>query len=265
MLSAIARGCHKNLLIFNTSSEAAYPIYIIQATQFGGFLNSDIPVVLGYNQVHYESFHPMTEEDVVKTKHLVQSFIEGKYSLSKKDIPLLTLSSESQFEIDVNDSGYYKLKRKVTSETYNEENEMNIENRNMGSFSFINYNLEINIVENISGGLMCPFCNQEFKRIKSHFLQSKVCKGKVEMKKFEESYENFQKEIKRNQMRERRGKLSKDEKQENKEKNKLEQRTARKNLSKEQKQKIRQREQSGQRNSRKNLSKKEKQRLREKG
>ena len=36
--NAIARGCRKNLLIFNTSPAAASPIYVIQAETFGGVL-----------------------------------------------------------------------------------------------------------------------------------------------------------------------------------------------------------------------------------
>ena len=95
MLNAIARGSHKNILIFNTSPEAADPIYVVEAQQFGGFLDSEIPVVLGYNQVHYESFHPTTQEDIEKSKLLVQRYIDGRYTLSKKDIPFLISFTET--------------------------------------------------------------------------------------------------------------------------------------------------------------------------
>ena len=63
VIHAIARGCHKNILIFNTSLEAADPIYVIKADEFGGYADSDIPVVVGYNQVHYESLHPISQAD----------------------------------------------------------------------------------------------------------------------------------------------------------------------------------------------------------
>ena len=67
VMHAIAKGCNKNILIFNTSTEAAYPIYVIKVTEFDGFIDSEIPVVVGYNQVHYESLHPVTEADIEKT------------------------------------------------------------------------------------------------------------------------------------------------------------------------------------------------------
>ena len=72
VLHAIARGCNKNILIFNTNIKAADPIYVVEATHFGGFTDTDIPVILAYNQVHYESLHPFTEHDIEETKMLVR-------------------------------------------------------------------------------------------------------------------------------------------------------------------------------------------------
>jgi hypothetical protein len=86
VMHAIAKGCHKNILIFNTSLEAADPIYVIRAEEFGGLTDSDIPVVVGYNQVHYESLHPISQADIEITKLLVNSYISGNYEYKKKDI-----------------------------------------------------------------------------------------------------------------------------------------------------------------------------------
>ena len=91
VIHAIARGCNKNILIFNTNIEAADPIYVIQANHFGGFSNTDIPVVIAYNQVHYESLHPLTDQDTEQTKMLMHSYINGTYQYKKKDIPFLFL------------------------------------------------------------------------------------------------------------------------------------------------------------------------------
>ena len=44
VIHAIAKGCHKNILIFNTSLEASDPIYVIRAEEYGGFADSDIPL-----------------------------------------------------------------------------------------------------------------------------------------------------------------------------------------------------------------------------
>ena len=52
VMHAIARGCNKNILIFNTNVDAADPIYVVEANQFGGFIDTDIPVVVAYNQVY---------------------------------------------------------------------------------------------------------------------------------------------------------------------------------------------------------------------
>ena len=83
VLHAIAKGCQKNILIFNTSKEAPDPIYVIKAAEFGGNIDTEIPVVVGYNQVHYESLHPATEKDIEKTKLLVNAYTNGSYSFDR--------------------------------------------------------------------------------------------------------------------------------------------------------------------------------------
>ena len=97
VMHAIAMGCKKNLLIFNTSPEAADPIYVIESGKFGGKLDSEFPVVIAYNQSHYESLHPLSIEDREKTKTLVNTYVNGSYSFTKKDIPyLINFKSENK-------------------------------------------------------------------------------------------------------------------------------------------------------------------------
>ena len=96
VMHAIAKGCNKNILIINTSEEAADPIYVIKAEQYGGIIDPDIPVVVGYNQVHYESLHPATKTDIEKTKILVNTYISGNYQYQKRDIPYLISSTSEQ-------------------------------------------------------------------------------------------------------------------------------------------------------------------------
>ena len=95
VMHGISMGSHKNILIFNTNTAANYPIYVIEAKQFGGYTDTDIPVVLAYNQVHYESLHPVSDDNIEKTKALVNSFISGDYKLLGKDIPRLISPSSS--------------------------------------------------------------------------------------------------------------------------------------------------------------------------
>ena len=96
IMHGIARGCKKDLLIFNTSPEAFDPIYVISATKFGGQRDSDIPVVLAYNQHHYESLHPFSIEDINNTKLLANAYVNGNYMYTKKDIPHLIVFSKHQ-------------------------------------------------------------------------------------------------------------------------------------------------------------------------
>ena len=91
VVNGIARGSKKNLLIFNTSLRAASPIYAIEATEFGGSIDSPIPVVLAYNGFHYESMHPISESDIASTMRLFDMYIAGEYGFRRQDIQDLLL------------------------------------------------------------------------------------------------------------------------------------------------------------------------------
>ena len=56
-LIAIARGCHKVILVFNMTEEAQSPIYVIRTR------DNINPVIVAYNGYHYESIEPMTNID----------------------------------------------------------------------------------------------------------------------------------------------------------------------------------------------------------
>jgi len=99
-------GCKKNILIFNTSIQASNPIYVIKTEEFGGVVDSDIPVVLGYNQFHYESLEPVSTDDIEKTKELVNSYISGSYQYTKKDIQFLISSPPTQERIETYDINF---------------------------------------------------------------------------------------------------------------------------------------------------------------
>ena len=82
----IAHCTRKNLLIFNTSPLAHSPIYVISASSFGGHSDTEIPVCLAYDQSHYESLVPASEDDIRKTVVLTKQYLDGKYSLKMNDI-----------------------------------------------------------------------------------------------------------------------------------------------------------------------------------
>ena len=78
----IAHCTHKNLLIFNTSTQAHSPIYVVDASTFGGSANTEIPVILAYNQVHYEYLVPVTDDDVQKSVDLTKQYLDMTFQLS---------------------------------------------------------------------------------------------------------------------------------------------------------------------------------------
>ena len=95
ILHAIAHCTQKDILIFNTKPEGSFdPIYVIEASKLAGRpANSEIPVLLAYNDVHFESLFPNTEADEIKTVELKKAFITNAYTYKKSDIPAFIQSS----------------------------------------------------------------------------------------------------------------------------------------------------------------------------
>ena len=61
MLPGIACGVRKFLLIFNTNLNTPHdPIYVLNPSKFNVTADTEIPIVLAYNQSHYESMEPCT-------------------------------------------------------------------------------------------------------------------------------------------------------------------------------------------------------------
>ena len=74
MLLAISCGVRKFLLIFNTSLDSPHdPVYVCDPRKFGVLPDSNIPVVLAYDLSHYESMHPIDQQDTLKSVELVES------------------------------------------------------------------------------------------------------------------------------------------------------------------------------------------------
>ena len=103
MLHGIACGIKKILLIFNTSLESPHePIYIINPSDFDVRPDTEIPITLAYNMVHYESMEPCSNEDIVETIKLVDKYQTGKYPFTRNDIPFLLGINQKQ-NIEVQD------------------------------------------------------------------------------------------------------------------------------------------------------------------
>ena len=103
MIAGIACGIRKRILIFNTNERTTHdPISVIDPTDYGGTKDSDIPVVLAYDLVHYESLHPIDIEDIEGTIKLVKSYISKPctyrqdYGFTRKDMKYLVLPSNAE-------------------------------------------------------------------------------------------------------------------------------------------------------------------------
>ena len=97
MLPGISRGVHKSILIFNTHEDSPHdPIYVVDPKSFGGYTDSDIPVVLAYNLTHYESIHPVSDLDIRKTIDLAKTYLTGLYNYKRSDQDFHLIRGEVQ-------------------------------------------------------------------------------------------------------------------------------------------------------------------------
>ena len=83
---ACAHSLKKDILIFNTpwqtdDANANSPISVVSSTQFdpSNERKTEIPIVLLYDGVHFESSIPVSEEDVQETIDLVKKYTSGNY------------------------------------------------------------------------------------------------------------------------------------------------------------------------------------------
>ena len=110
MLFAIACGVKKNLLIFNTSLDSPHdPIYVCDPQKFGVQPDTHIPVILAYDMSHYESLNPVSTSDVNRSSELVNEYINGLYTYSRKDLPFLLEPEKRQLHQAGNSDEYENL------------------------------------------------------------------------------------------------------------------------------------------------------------
>ena len=83
---ACAHSLKKDILIFNTpwqtdDANANSPISVVSSTQFdpSNERKTEIPIVLLYDGVHFESSIPVSKEDVQRTIDLVRNYTSGNY------------------------------------------------------------------------------------------------------------------------------------------------------------------------------------------
>ena len=102
MMPGIACGVKKRILIFHTNESIAEtghdPISVVDPTHYGGQIDNDIPIVVAYNLVHYESLHPVHTDDIEETIKLTNAYIakpsryEEVYGFTRNDMAYLISS-----------------------------------------------------------------------------------------------------------------------------------------------------------------------------
>ena len=131
IIPSIAHCTRKDVLIFNTSPRAHSPIFVVEASTLGNRpANTDIPVIMAYDQSHYESLVPDTDDDILKTIALKKNYLEGKYERKNNDVPILreqiqeqnltyaaSVSRKSTQKISQQPNPKQVLKKKITEQT----------------------------------------------------------------------------------------------------------------------------------------------------
>ena len=118
VLPGIAHCIRKNILIFNTSPNAACPVQVVPASNFGRIANTNVSVCLAYYQSHYEPLVPSSSEDIAKTIFLATQVLDGSYNLRMKDIPLFEIDDQEIISVQSHfDKEYPSLPTKALNKT----------------------------------------------------------------------------------------------------------------------------------------------------
>ena len=96
MLAGIACGIRKRILIFNTHEHLLHdPISVVDPNHYDARITDydETPIVVAYNNYHYENLHTLDEQDRKETIRLAKSYIEDRYyheyGFTKRDIKYL--------------------------------------------------------------------------------------------------------------------------------------------------------------------------------
>ena len=187
MMAGIACGVRKRILIFNTHENTVHdPISVVDPRDYGSDIDSQIPVVVSYNLVHFESLHPVDEQDIEETINLANSYSSGTYRekygftrqdmshlISKKiiDTPPESLKQREQDQIASPPPKKLKCVEKAKNKApeLNNENEKNTKEREDFIFE------DIRFKEAANGKIKCGVCEVECTKLIVHLNGNKYC------------------------------------------------------------------------------------------
>ena len=202
MMVGIACGVRKRILIFNTHTNTTHdPISVVDPRDYGGEIDSEIPVVVAYNLVHFESLHPANEKDIQETVKLVNSYSTGSYEedygFTRQDMLCLTTESIVIYNKKYASQGNekHKIRSPPPKKTkYSETDDDSATKKNNGNTP----ETEDFIFENIlfketgSGNTRCGVCMVECARLIVHMNGSKYCTEYFsDMAEFRRKYSEF--------------------------------------------------------------------------
>ena len=125
MLGAIK----KKILIFNTNENLVHnPISVIDPTHCDSRIRieNENPIVVAYNNYHYENLHPENEKDRKEIIRLVESYTNGRYYMdygfSKADITYLISPSISNQRQENNMKSQAFSKEKISGKSTKQVN-----------------------------------------------------------------------------------------------------------------------------------------------
>ena len=223
MIAGIACGVRKLILVFNTHEMTPHdPVSVIDPRHYGGICDTEIPVVLAYDLVHYESLEPIDLQDIEETIKLTKSYISNpsryleEYGFTRNDMEYLILPSvEHHIEEDIPETQrqeYFdarlgnsakipqqnqasSLKSKKNPETSSTNRTDTTENdyidmtetMNRTSFKFLN--LDFQEMEN--GNIKCAICKVECARLISHLNNSSKCSQFINIEKLKTEFSKY--------------------------------------------------------------------------
>ena len=130
VLPAIAHCIQKDILVFNTMPGGTFdPIFVVKASSLANReANSKTPVLLAYNNSHFEGLVPDSRQDEAKTEKLRDIYVSNKYTLKKKDIPIFNTPQKLSYadKVKVLSVGEKDIqKKKIKDMTIEEKREYN--------------------------------------------------------------------------------------------------------------------------------------------
>ena len=193
IMAGIACGMRKKILVFNTNENTTHdPISVIDPSDYGGSSNSEIPLVVAYDLVHYESLHPVQKIDIEKTVSLVNSYTArpsryaSEYGFTNNDMIYLISNDTQEFKEEEDSNKVKKLKESTDSS----------HQRNPG-FEFDNILFE----ELENGQTRCGVCKTECLRLIVHLNRFNRCNTNFDMLRFKAEYSKYRSKLRKEKMK----------------------------------------------------------------